>query len=558
MAPQRIAYTAMLANDIVKKLAGRGYMIEPGALQLLTARSDLLDRLIESMDPSAFMVTAGDVQRLLPLQETPAIPALAKALRDTDVPGPATAARDTGVIGTGKAARDAGIVCHESAAGSPRRKRDGGTMTADRSLAAAKPEKAFDIRVVNDITNNSTCIGDYDEFVGFFRNRYAKLGEMIRGRMSARPIESVRKNSRRNGGGGTESNGKKNEISIIGMVSDIRSTVNGHRIAEVEDQTGAISVLFQKDKDLSDAPLLLDEVIGITGLPTSDGGLFIPSSISYPDVPYTNTPRRSAEPSVAALLSDIHVGSDTFMEDGWLRFLDWVNGDHSDGDNDLVSRLRYIIVAGDVVDGIGIYPGQEKELTIKDVYDQYRKAAEYMSMIPRHIRVIVAPGNHDAVRQAEPQPALTQDVQDMFKQDNITFVGNPATVEIEGVRVMIYHGRSIDDLVSNLPGVSYAKPDAAMVELLKRRHLSPVYGGRVMIAPEARDHFVIDPLPDIIHSGHVHTVGVTRYRGVLLANSGTWQDQTEFQKRMNIQPDPCRIPLVELSTGEVKIVKFAE
>jgi DNA polymerase II small subunit len=413
--------------------------------------------------------------------------------------------------------------------------------------------------VVSDITNNSTCIGDYDEFVGFFRNRYAKLGEMIRGRMSARPIESVRKNSRRNGGGGNGSNGeKKNEISIIGMVSDIRSTVNGHRIAEVEDQTGAISVLFQKDKDLSDAPLLLDEVIGITGMPTSDGGLFIPSSISYPDVPYTNTPRRSSEPSVAALLSDIHVGSDTFLEDGWLRFLDWVNGDHSDADNDLVDRLRYIVVAGDVVDGIGIYPGQDKELTIKDVYDQYRKAAEYMSMIPRHIRVIIAPGNHDAVRQAEPQPALTQEVQDMFKQDNITFVGNPATVEIEGVRVMIYHGRSIDDLVSNLPGVSYGKPDAAMAELLKRRHLSPVYGGRVMIAPEARDHFVIDPLPDILHCGHVHTVGVSRYRGVLLANSGTWQGQTEFQKRMNIQPDPCRIPLVELSTGEVKIIKFAD
>ena len=146
----------------------------------------------------------------------------------------------------------------------------------------------------------------------------------------------------------------------------------------------------------------------------------------------------------------------------------------------------------------------------------------------------------------------------MFKQDNVTFVGNPATVEIEGVRVLVYHGRSLDDLVSNLPGVSYARPDAAMVELLKRRHLSPVYGGRVMIAPEARDHFVINPLPDIIHSGHVHTVGVSRYHGVLLANSGTWQGQTEFQKRMNIQPDPARIPLVDLSNGDVSIVKFGE
>ncbi len=443
----------MPANDIVKKLAGRGYMIEPGALQLLTGRADLLDRLIESMDPSAFMVTAGDVQRLLPLAGDPGYPGSGKGIAGYRCSGPCP-----GCQGHGRdrdLARLPGMpasCCRESAAGSPRRERDGGTMTADRSLAAAKPEKAFDIRVVSDITNNSTCIGDYDEFVGFFRNRYAKLGEMIRGRMSARPIESVRKNSRRNGGGGTESNGKKNEISIIGMVSDIRSTVNGHRIAEVEDQTGAISVLFQKDKDLSDAPLLLDEVIGITGLPTSDGGLFIPSAISYPDVPYTNTPRRSAEPSVAALLSDIHVGSDTFLEDGWLRFLDWVNGDHSDGDNDLVSRLRYIVVAGDVVDGIGIYPGQEKELTIKDVYDQYRKAAEYLSMIPRHIRVIVAPGNHDAVRQAEPQPALTQEVQAMFKQDNITFVGNPVDGRDRG-----RPGADLPRAVDRRPGLQPAR-----------------------------------------------------------------------------------------------------
>jgi DNA polymerase II small subunit len=531
----------MTENDIVRTLAGRGYMIEPGALQLLTGHAHLIDRLLEGVDPSAFMVTAVDVERLLARSMPAAEPVPAKAAGDAGAARPFPRGSQTAAPGP---AREPGA---------------GGAGRGRGEARPAPPGKAMDIRVISDITNNSTCIGDYDEFVGFFRNRYAKLGEMIRGRLSARPIESVRKNSRRNGGGGNGGNGeKKNEISIIGMVSDIRSTVNGHRIAEVEDQTGSISVLFQKDKDLCDAPLLLDEVIGITGLPTSDGGLFIPSAISYPDVPYTNTPRRSAEPSVAALLSDIHIGSDTFLEDGWLRFIDWVNGDHADADNDLVGRLKYIVVAGDVVDGIGIYPGQEKELTIKDVYDQYRKAAEYLSMIPRHIRIVVAPGNHDAVRQAEPQPALTQDVQAMFRQDNITFVGNPATVEIEGVRVLIYHGRSLDDLVSSLPGVSYGKPDAAMAELLKRRHLSPVYGGRVMIAPEARDHFVIDPLPDIIHSGHVHTVGVSRYRGVLLANSGTWQGQTEFQKRMNIQPDPCKIPLVDLGSGEVKIIKFAE
>ena len=499
--------------DIVRKLAGRGYMIEPGALQLLGGSDDLVDRLLASLDPAAFMVTAGDVERLL---------------------GP-KAARGTAALRVSAIAPVAATA----------------TAPAPAVAHARSDGKAREVRVLSDITNNSTCIGDYDEFVGFFRNRYAVLGEMIRPRVSARPIESVRKN------GGRRNTGEKNELSIIGMVSDVRATSGGHRIAEVEDRTGSISVLFSKDGDLAAQPLLLDEVIGVTGLPSASGDLFIPSAITYPDVPFSNAPRRAREPVVAALVSDIHIGSDTFMEDGWLRFIDWINGDLGGGDSELVERLRYIVLAGDVVDGIGIYPGQEKELLISDVYEQYEKAAEYLGMVPKHVRIVVAPGNHDAVvRQAEPQPALPEDVRAMFRQDNITFVGNPSVVEIEGVRILIYHGRSLDDLVSSLPGVSYAKPDAAMAELLKRRHLSPIYGGRVMIAPEARDHFVIDPLPDIIHSGHVHTVGVSRYRGVLLANSGTWQGQTEFQKRMNIQPDPCRIPLVDLGSGEVKIVNF--
>jgi len=92
--------------------------------------------------------------------------------------------------------------------------------------------------------------------------------------------------------------------------------------------------------------------------------------------------------------------------------------------------------------------------------------------------------------------------------------------------------------------------------MLKLRHLSPIYGGRVSIAPEKKDHFVIDEIPDILHCGHVHTVGVSRYRDVLAINSGTWQSQTEFQKRMNLQPMPAKATVVDLSGMEYKIMDF--
>jgi DNA polymerase II small subunit len=415
-----------------------------------------------------------------------------------------------------------------------------GDVARIKNHAKKRPQ----LKVISDITNNSTCVGDYDEFVGYFRDRYGRLGDMMRHRLSARPIESLKKK-----------NGGKAEVSVIGMVSDIRNTASGNRLVDLEDRTGSAGVLISRDKDIFETPLLLDEVVGVTGT-VKDGGLLMADSIIYPDVPNTNVPRRSEEPSVAALISDIHVGSNTFLEGPFLRFIDWLNGDCDDDSHDLVSRLRYVVVAGDLVDGIGVYPGQEKELDIMDIYEQYKKAAEYFDMFPKDMRIIVTPGNHDAVRQAEPQPALPEEVRRMFRHPNITFAGNPSAVEIEGVRLLAYHGRSLDDLVSSLPGASYSKPEKAMVELLKRRHLSPVYGGKVLIAPEARDHFVIDPIPDIMHSGHVHTVGVCRYRGVTLVNSGAWQSQTEFQKRMNIQPDPARVPIVDLHTGDVSIIKF--
>ncbi len=153
--------------DIVKKLASRGYMIEPGALRLLEARADILDRLLDGMDPMAFIVTSGDIEPLLARPE-------------------ARVAKAAAVIAAESKARD--IVPPEARAPA-------------RAGITGKPG----VRVISDITDNSTCVGDYDEFVGFFRYRYAALGEIDWGRVSARPVESVRKNSRRSTGERTRS-----------------------------------------------------------------------------------------------------------------------------------------------------------------------------------------------------------------------------------------------------------------------------------------------------------------------------------------------------------------
>ena len=69
---------------------------------------------------------------------------------------------------------------------------------------------------------------------------------------------------------------------------------------------------------------------------------------------------------------------------------------------------------------------------------------------------------------------------------------------------------------------------------------------------------VIEPVPEVLHTGHVHIMGVTEYRGVLCVNSGTWQSQTSFQKQMNITPTPAKAVLLDLQTLVPRVLDFEQ
>ncbi|MDH7594120.1 MAG: DNA-directed DNA polymerase II small subunit [Methanomicrobiales archaeon] len=381
----------------------------------------------------------------------------------------------------------------------------------------------------------------FEDFLSYFRDRYTRLAEMIRSRTSAVPIQALLRNP--------SYRSQKLECSIIAMVSEIRTTTNGHRLAEMEDSTGQISVLFNRERPVfADAERIVpDEVIGVKGSLSSDGKLFFAESIVRPDIPVNHAPYRSSEPGIAVFISDIHVGSDTFLEGEWMRFADWIS------DNE----VQYLLVAGDLVDGIGIYPNQQEELTITDIYEQYRALGALLSDLPSHIQILLSPGNHDIVRGVEPQQAIPERFREGFPS-NCIWVENPCMVSLQGVRVLMYHGRSIDDMIGLIPEASYSRPQQMMEEMLKRRHLALTYGKRVPLAAEKRDRLVIDHIPDVLHTGHVHTWGITRYRGVLGINAGAWQSQTSFQKQMNIQPTPARAVVLDLQTLETNVLDFSK
>jgi len=401
-----------------------------------------------------------------------------------------------------------------------------------------KREKKEEIKVLKDITGSSFCEGKVEDFIAYFNSRFEKLSKILRNRIRAVEIANIGKI-------------RGEEVEVIGMISNIREISEGYLI-ELEDKTGRINCIATgKLREIAEE-LLGDEVIGVSG--TVRGKTIIANRIIFPDIPI-NGKKINKKDFYIVFISDTHFGSREFLEKKWKKFVEWLNGEAGNGKiRDVASRVKYVIVAGDIVDGVGVYPGQENDLEIIDIYKQYEKAAMHFDEIPSDIKIIVSPGNHDAVRQAEPQPALPKEIRKIFS-NNVKHVGNPALVDLEGVKVLIYHGRSLDDVITKIPRLSYDKPHEAMEELLKRRHLCPIYGGKTPIAPEKEDYLVIDEIPDIIHSGHVHTYGAGFYRGVLLINSSTWQAQTEFQKKMNLNPNPCNVAVYRPG-GELIRLRF--
>jgi len=501
-------------REIVLKFAENGYQIEPEALEAICRHSggieELVSRIIGSTDRSVAVIGTAQISCLL------------GSFGDVP-PASRNPPRRSSLSPAGQE------IAHSAA------------MPSIISSPACDGDLSVELKC--DITGRSTCVGEYDDFVHYFRDRYSKIREILSRRLNSRPIESL----------GKSSTGR--EVSLIGMVMDVRSTAKGNRVIELEDPTGLITAIISRESEVYEesAGIVTDEVIGVTGTSDGNGRLFV-KSLLWPDIPARTAPLEKGS-GHALLLSDLHVGSRYFMTEAWERFMRWLNGEEDDPSG-LADQVRYLLIAGDLVDGVGIYPGQENDLAVMDIYAQYEAAAEKLNCIRKNIKVIIAPGNHDIVRQAEPQPSLPEEVRGYFRRDML-FVGNPAWVTVGGVSVLMYHGRSIDDLVLRLPGISYAAPEKAMIEMLRRRHLSPIYGSRVAIAPEHEDHYVISRPPAILHCGHVHTVGIARYKGVAVINSGTWQSQTDFQKKMNIQPVSAVAPLVDLATMKVRKLIFA-
>jgi len=390
--------------------------------------------------------------------------------------------------------------------------------------------------------------GDLQGFVNYFRSRFRKIERIMRNRIDMRDTVSI---------GSVESLPLKAKVKVIGIVTGRRTS--GERLfLELEDEEASVTVMAGSETAVKGLSVLEDQVICVEAVKYKQD-LLVANDFIWPDIPMKPS-NRSEVPLCAAFIADVHVGSVHFREDLFRKFLRWLNMEVGPNQSKLLaSRVKYLVISGDLVDGIGIYPNQMDELNITDIHEQYSEAARLLSEIPDYVEIIVLPGNHDAVRISLPQPPIPREyAEELFEDRRIHLLANPSRLKLHGVEVCLSHGKALDEILSKVPGLDFHNPVKGMELLLRCRHVAPTYGSSTPIAPEREDGLIISSVPDILHMGHIHVQGIKKYKGTTLISSGGWQDQTPFQKRVDLTPTVGVATIVDLQSHATVPLDFKE
>jgi len=394
------------------------------------------------------------------------------------------------------------------------------------------------------------------EFTSYFRNRYNFLKNILLNRAETANTTSISRLA-----------GFRDKTTIIAIISDVKKLHTGTLKLTLEDLSGSITAIVSpKNPELAKKMQYLthDEVLAFKGSAGKD--VFFVDDILWPDIPQKTVPT-SPDEAYIAFCGDVHAGSNKFLPKEFGKFISWLRGEYgSPAQKELAQKTKYVFLLGDVVDGVGIYPEQKKELDIGDIHRQYDLVAQFLAQVPDDKQIVVIPGNHDAVRLEEYQPSLYKDFAEaIYKIPNVTCVSNPTIVNVHakddypGVDVMLYHGYSFDYFVDSVEALrnagGYDVPEKVWEFLLKRRHLAPTYGATLSL-PFADDPLLIKKIPDVVASGHVHKARIGQYKGVNIVSGSCWQATTNFQIRVGHKPEPAFVPLLNLKTNKSQMLQF--
>ena len=237
--------------------------------------------------------------------------------------------------------------------------------------------------ILFDPTLNLASAEGVKGFTALFSSRYAKLKKIISNRPEAKLIKTIST---------VKSSKSKDEVYVCGLVTDRRTDRNVTKIT-LDDQSGNMeTIVIDEDLKKVASGLLMDQLV-MEKIVTSKNGGFIVKDIILPDIPERATNRSKTE-AYAVFVSDLHVGSKYFMEKEFLDLVAWFSSP-----DPIAKKVRFFVLGGDVVDGIGIYPNQDKELVALNTQDQLKMLYDILDKVPKHIKVFIAPGNHDPGRK---------------------------------------------------------------------------------------------------------------------------------------------------------------
>lgn len=410
------------------------------------------------------------------------------------------------------------------------------------------------VKVLSSVSVSNRKV-EVTDFINYFKGRFIEMKGFLQNHSELENPISISKIF-----------GNHQKISIIGMISEKFITKNKNIIFEVEDNTGKISVLINKNKkELYEKAenITLDSVIGFKG--SGNQEIFFAEEVIYPDSILSERKNSSVSENVA-FIGDLHFGSKRFMKNNFLKFIDYLNGDFQ-ADNDY-KKIKYLFLVGDLVTGIGNYPNQEKDLEIMDLEEQFMGLAKLLGKIRKDIKIIISPGNHDGVRLMEPQPFLDEKYSwPLYELENVIITPNPCYVKIgenesfSGFKVLTYHGFSYPYYANNIPQLIQKRamncPEEIMKYLLKNRHLAPTHSS-TQYFPLEKDGLLIREVPDIFVSAHTHKCGVSYYNNVLVVSVSCWEEMTPYQEKFGNIPDHCKVPIFNLKTRKIKILDFED
>jgi len=529
-----------MKNDIIRKLWQKGYILSADALEFLSKNTIDSDNLIKKLEErSTTIITKEILEEILQIEEKNNL----------------QKANGASILKFIKKEEFLEDIQFKTIKEERKEENKKEVIILERVKRSIGEEIETDVEIIKNYKIHKIDI-NVDVWVSYYRNRLSKMKRFLKNHLEITHFYSL-----------DQLDSDERDITIVGIIRDKKIREKGV-IFLLEDSKKMIKVFAPSDIEEYDLvkSIPLDSVIAFTGNYYESKEIFIAEKVYYPDIPYKE--QKKVEDDVwIAFTGDLQVGSKFFLEEAFLRFLKWLKGEYgNEKQKELAKKIGYIIFTGDMVDGVGVYPGQEDELVIKTVDGQYSKLQELLLEIPENIKIIIIPGNHDIVRLAEPQPPIPSDMlPELYKLENFYFLSNPSYVRIhKAIDILIYHGYSMDWFVSEIPYIrengGYEKPENIMKFMLMLRHLAPTHGATPYIPYPDEDPLIIDPVPDIFVTGHIHRAinkhTNYNYKGVDLINASCFQDITPYQIELGHKPDPGKVVLKNLKTGAIKILNF--